>query len=287
VNGTVDLSVVIPCFNGSAHLGQMLRSLADQRFAGTFEVVIADNGSIDDSLEVCDRFTGQLEIVKVDASQQRGQAYARNVGVEHGAGTKLVFLDQDDEIAPGYISALAAALDKHQFVAARMDFEALNPQWTIEARRSAIASGLLPGLYPWAYGCSLAIRRDCFEAAQRFDQDLPCAEDVDFCWRVRRDLGTELQLVEDAVLRYRLKASYGALFRQGRLYGRGGAALYRKWRNCGMERRSFTEVVRSWGAIAWRLLAHKNPGDRGEAWYLAGQRLGCLTGSIEERVVFL
>lgn len=287
MSGDVELSVIIPCLNGGTYLARMLRSLADQRLGTDWEVVVADNGSTDDSMGVCRAFASELQLATCDASDRRGQAHARNVGAARASGTNLVFLDQDDEVSPGYLSAVSDALDRHPFVAASREFASLNPVWAVRARGTATSSGLLPGLYPWAYGCTLAVARKCFDAVGGFDEELLCAEDVDFCWRIQRDCPAQLRLVEEAVLRYRFKDSFRDLFRQGMLYGRGGPALYKKWSAYGMERRPVGEVMRSWGAIAWRFLAKHDQGERGEAYYLAGQRLGCLVGSLEHRVLFL
>lgn len=283
----VELSVVIACLNGAAHLDEQLCALARESPGSDWEVIVADNGSNDDSKDVCAARVGQLDLQVVDASDKRGQAHARNVGARASKGRKLVFLDQDDVIEPGYLAAVSRALDQHCAVAANMDYELLNAAWAMRARSHGVAGGLRPGLYPWAYGCTLGVRRDVFEAVGGFDEGLPAAEDVDLCWRIRHDTGHELHLVDGAVLHYRLKASAADLFRQGLLYGRGGASLYRKWRAFGMRRRTLVEASRAWAAVGWRLVASKDRGARAEAVYLLGNRVGCVMGSVAERVVFL
>jgi glycosyltransferase involved in cell wall biosynthesis len=248
---------------------------------------VADNGSTDGSAAVCSDFSQVLPLRVIDASAHRGQAHARNLGADTARGRKLVFLDQDDVISPGYLAAMDRALDDHEFVAATMDYETLNPEWAVRARQSSLAGGLRLGLSPWAYGCTLGVLRSTFEAAHGFDAGLVCAEDMDLCWRLTRHQGVVLHLVPDAVLHYRLKQSSGALFRQGLLYGRGGAALYRRWGPEGMARRSPGAAARSWAGIARRGLVARDRAARAEAWYLAGNRLGCAVGSVRERVVFL
>ena len=275
---TIELTVIIPCLNGSAHLAEMLESLAEQDLDCPSEVVIADNGSTDSSLAICAEFAGRLPTVTVDASGRPGQAHARNVGARTARGNKLLFLDHDDVPAPDYLAAMRSALNCHPFVAGVMERHQLNADWAVRARASANFSSPLAGIHPWAYSCVLGIRRQYFDGIGGFDETLRSAEDVDLCWRVSRDAGVDLQLVPEAVLHYRLKTSYTALFRQGLVYGRGGAALYRRWRWHGMERRSVTQVLRSWGAITWRLVTRREPGARGESCFLAGQRLGCLLG---------
>jgi glycosyltransferase involved in cell wall biosynthesis len=283
----VEISIVIACLNGAATITDQLDALRNECVGVPWEVIVADNGSIDGSRAVCAEYFRLLPLRIVDASERRGQAHARNVGARLASGHKLLFLDQDDMISPGYVAAMGAALERHRFVAATMDYTLLSPPWALEARSSGIASGLRPGLFPWAYGCVLGVDKNLFTAVGGFDEDLPCAEDLDLCWRLRCGAGTKIVLVNEAVLHYRLKTSARALFAQGVLYGRGSAGLFRRWRAAGMERRSVGAALRSWAAIIWRLFSARDPGKRAGAWYLFGNRLGCVIGSVAERVVFL
>jgi glycosyltransferase involved in cell wall biosynthesis len=283
----MEISIVIACLNGAATITDQLDALANECVGVPWEVIVADNGSTDGSRAVCAEYFRLLPLRIVDASDRRGQAHARNVGAQLASGQKLLFLDQDDMISPGYVTTMGSALEQHRFVAATMEYELLNPPWVLEARASGVASGLRPGLFPWAYGCVLGVDKHLFSAVGGFDEDLPCSEDLDLCWRLLCDARTEMVLVNEAVLHYRLKTSNRALFAQGVLYGRGSAGLFRRWKAAGMEGRSAGAVLRSWAAIVWRLLSERDPGRRAGAWYLFGNRLGCAIGSISERVVFL
>ena len=289
IEGTegMDISVVIACLNGKATLTDQLDALANECVRVPWEVIVADNGSTDGSRAVCARYFRRLPLRLVDASDRRGQAHARNVGAQLASGQKLLFLDQDDVISPGYVLAMGSALDRHGFVAASMDYALLNPPWALRARASAVASGLRPGLFPWAYGCVLGVDKSLFMAVGGFDEDLRCAEDLDLCWRLRCCADAEVVLSTEAVLHYRLKTSNRALFTQGVLYGRGSAGLFRRWRAAGMEGRPAGAVLRGWAAILWRLISARDAGTRAGAWYLLGNRLGCAIGSVAERVVFL
>lgn len=277
---------MIACFNGVAHLGSQLEALAEERPSFEWELVVADNGSTDASRELCDSYRQRLPLTVIDASETRGQAHARNVGAGHSRADKILFLDQDDVIASGYLTCMEAALEHHPFIAASMEYELLNPLWARRARRTALFDGVRAGPRPWTYGCVLGVRREVFARVRGFDEALPSAEDIDLCWRIARDADAELTVAEGAVLHYRLKSSLPEIFHQGRLYGRGGPALYRRWRQDGMARRSWLQVVRSWAGVL-RRLGSREPGARAEALYLLGHRIGCIEGSFVERVVFL
>ena len=179
----VELSVIIAARNAADVLPAMLTTLAAQTWTGAWEVIVADNGSVDDTAAVAETFSSVLPRLRViDAGQAPGQAHARNVGVTVAEGTSIAFVDADDEVEPGYVATMAEALRRERFVAARLDCDALNAGWVRHSRPApAPADGLgAPfGWLPVAPGCSLGVRRDLFVDAGGFDIELPPAEDID------------------------------------------------------------------------------------------------------------
>lgn len=97
------LSVIIPCCNATATLGAQLASIAAQAYDSPWEVLVADNGSSDDSRAIALSYAASIPSLRViDASGKRGAAHARNMGAAAATGTFLLFCDADDEMAPGY-----------------------------------------------------------------------------------------------------------------------------------------------------------------------------------------
>ncbi|TLY31480.1 MAG: glycosyltransferase family 2 protein, partial [Nitrospirae bacterium] len=196
------LSVVIPCLNSADQLPVQLWALAREKWQGWWEVVIADNGSTDGTREVAEQFKDRLpRLLVVDASARRGAAYARNVGARSASGEAFLFLDADDEIAPGYLPAMADALAYHDFVAAYRDSESLNTGWVRMSRHTHPYEGFRTffNFLPHAGGTRIGVRRSIFESVGGFDQNLLRGEDVDFCWRVQL-AGTPLWLVPEAIV---------------------------------------------------------------------------------------
>jgi GT2 family glycosyltransferase len=285
----VQVSVVLPVLNGLPFIHEQLVALARQEQAPSWELILADNGSTDGTLEAVQGDLDRLGIpvTVIDASDLGGQAHARNKGARAARGAKIVFVDQDDVVCANYLSAMADALDRDALVAATMDYEALNPVWTLRARRASLTSGLRTGLYPWAYGCSLGVLRQVFEQVGGFDESFPCAEDIDFCWRVQREGGSVIHLVEEAQLRYRLKQSVRGLARQGFMYGRGGPPLYRRWRRYGMQERPVRTVVLTLTMALVAVGRDRDRGAIGAAAFLLGNNLGHLVQSWVSRTLYL
>jgi GT2 family glycosyltransferase len=279
IPATPALSVVIPVLNGGRFLRDQLAALAHEEVEGGFEVLVCDNGSTDGSVGIAHEFDDRLNLRVLDASQRRGQTHARNVGAAAANGGVLVFVDQDDVVAPGYLAAMRVALNENELVAARVDTERLNKGWVGAARELAQTSSLAGLSIPWAYGCTLGIRRTLFQRLGGFDTDLVvAAEDIDLCWRAAK-VGIQLAFVSDAVLFYRFPDTYRGLFRQGRRYGIAQIALNRKH---DVPRSPFMTWLRpTLGAL--RRIAVGNRGERGRGYFILGRRLGLVEGVLRYR----
>ena len=104
------LSVVIPVRNGARTIGEQLSALTCQDFVGEWEVVVADNGSTDNTKDVVASFIPALPTLRlVDASSWPGASYARNFGARCADGGYLLFVDADDRVTSCWLSAMAAA----------------------------------------------------------------------------------------------------------------------------------------------------------------------------------
>lgn len=89
---TIEVSVVIPVFNGIPHLCQTLDSLASQTVP-LGDVVVIDDGSTDGSAAAAASHPLKPRVI---ARGNAGVAYSRNIGVAHARGTHVALLDQDD-----------------------------------------------------------------------------------------------------------------------------------------------------------------------------------------------
>jgi glycosyltransferase involved in cell wall biosynthesis len=106
-------SIVIPCFNQAAFVGQAIGSALAQTAPGT-EVIVVDDGSTDATAEVAGRFAG----VRVIRQPNTGVATARNTGLAAASGDFVVFLDADDELLPDAVAIGMDALRRRPEAAA-------------------------------------------------------------------------------------------------------------------------------------------------------------------------
>ena len=227
------LSVVIACRNAEATLGVQLEALSREPRHAAWDVVLCDNGSTDSTLTIAQRYRRLLPNLRVVPADERpGPAHARNVGAASTDAPWLAFVDADDEIAPGWVTAMLSALDGHAFVAGRFEGTRLNSAAAVRSRPLQQADGLqdcgIGPRLPHAGAGNMGIHREVFDAVGGFDADLGCLEDTDFCWRVQLS-GVPLVFWPDAVVHVRLRSTMRRMWGQGRAYGAATAELEHRY----------------------------------------------------------
>jgi glycosyltransferase involved in cell wall biosynthesis len=202
----VAASVIVPARDAAGTLPRTLSALADQEFAGPFEVIVVDDGSEDETSGIARREGARV----VRNERPIGPGAARNAGVAAARGEALAFTDADCAPTPGWLAAGVAALQGAGVVQGRVE----------------PSPGIAPGPFDrtlWvtrAVGlfesANLFVRRDVFERLGGFDDGLlevagaHFGEDVIFGWRARRTgVGTGFSdeaLVHHAVFRRTARA---------------------------------------------------------------------------------
>lgn len=108
------LSIVIPAHNAAEFIGETVRSALAVRDVDA-EVIVVDDGSTDDTAEICRRFG---HAVRLETTTNGGVSRARNRGAGLASGDWLLFLDSDDKLGPdGPVSLICAANKSHAGVA--------------------------------------------------------------------------------------------------------------------------------------------------------------------------
>jgi glycosyltransferase involved in cell wall biosynthesis len=277
------ISVVIPVRDAMPWLTAQLEALASQDSDLEWEIVVADNGSVDESADVAREWSMRVPRIRVvDASARPGPAAARNIGVDAARGELLAFCDADDVVSSGWLRGCVAALQHAEVVAGVFDFCSLNGRDPVEPKPAAMHQlGFLPG----GIGANLAVRRSAFEKAGGFAEELRIGEDVDLCWRLQLR-GYRFALADEAVVAKRDHPGAADVFRHGLTYGRSGPELYRRHRAEGA-RPNLVGAVRSWLWLLVHLPDVARAGSTRNQWaHAAGMRLGRLQASARLRVFF-
>lgn len=230
------LSVILPCFNGAETIALQLEALANQQWDGDWEVIVSNNGSTDDSMEIVERYRDRLPNLRIvnahtPPEPRLGVTHSYNVGIQAATGDAFAFCEADDEVTPGWVAAMAKALINYDLVAGPLDYTKLNPDWLVKAfgtgiqlKKFNVVEFIHPA--PYASGCNMGMRRSTYETVGSINQAIRYVWDMEYCWRVQ-DAGFQLHFVPDAVAHYRLRHTLRGLFRQNRNWGEEQALLRR------------------------------------------------------------
>jgi GT2 family glycosyltransferase len=276
-------SLIIPTYNGADVLAEQLRSVASQS-AQVDEVVIADNGSTDETVTVALTFSDRLPIRVVDASARRGNAAARNLGVQGARGSILLFLDQDDVADANWVVSMLEAVEESRLLVGR---NVMIYSWPGDRRIPPDRGSGHRDFLPYGLSNNMAMSRTVFECLGGFDETFVAATDLDLCWRAQEQ-GFELLEVRDAVVFKRRKSSFGGAYRQHRDFGRDWVRLYVLHREHGMRRRvSLTLKELLWVAVRVPAIIAGGTDDRSLVVRLIGNFIGRVEASWKHRTFYI
>ncbi|MDE6125640.1 MAG: glycosyltransferase [Muribaculaceae bacterium] len=206
------VTVVVPVYNAGKFLGEALESLRSQSYA-RFEAIMVDDGSTDESAEICERFCKSDRRFRLIRQPNCGVSAARNAGIENAKGDWIAFLDADDMMYPESLRHMldTALLTGAPIVAAGYD-AGITPGGTqrFGFRKGktvvlAAAEAICIGLYqkrilnnPWG----MLFRAELFQADCTLRFRPGRYEDLDFFYRAFERAG-RIALSDETVYFYR------------------------------------------------------------------------------------
>jgi len=270
------VSIVVINWNGAPHLPVCLNALRAQTYRN-FEVIVADNASRDDSLQLLAR---DYPEVKVNAlPENRGFTGGNNAGIRVAQGEIIILLNNDTEVDPHWLEEIIAAFERHPeagLVASKMklfdrrdtfhtagDFYRLDGipgnrgVWEVDRgqydREEYVFS---------ACGGSAAYRKSMLDQIGLLDEDFfYSCEDIDLAWRAQL-AGWKCVYAPQAMVYHKLSATGGgatASFYDGRNFiyviaKNYPSSLWKKYRSAIIRKQwsLFAEALRAWRGEAAR-----------------------------------
>ena len=104
------ISIIVPVYNVENYLERCVESILKQTYTN-FELLLINDGSTDQSGELCDQLVSKNGNIKVFHLKNAGVSNARNVGIQNSTGEWITFVDGDDFITNDYLETLISAVD--------------------------------------------------------------------------------------------------------------------------------------------------------------------------------
>lgn len=101
----IKVSIIIPIYNGEDYIESCIESIRKQRLE-EFEVILINDGSTDNTGNICDVLSKHDTRIKVYHQINKGVSEARNLGLKKANGEYITFIDVDDEISNNYLEIL-------------------------------------------------------------------------------------------------------------------------------------------------------------------------------------
>lgn len=183
-------SVILPTYNRAPFIGRAIQSVLNQTYKD-FELIIVDDGSIDDTEKVVKSFSdGRIYYVKHEIN--KGAAAARNTALRLAKGEFIAFQDSDDECLP---EKLEKQINKFNKVQNSVGVVYCGHSTISERTNRAIfqsvpvEKGNVYNIMLWrciTTTTALLIKRVCFEKVGLFDETLPSCQDWDMLIRISK-----------------------------------------------------------------------------------------------------
>jgi len=192
-----EISIAVPVFNNAKSLGDCVGSVLAQSFE-SWELILVDDGSDDESGEICERYAASTPRIKVARKANGGVSSARNSALELATGRYVSFLDADDWLEPEFCSVMFEAAERSEAEICRCHMKQLHESsgvWEIPSAGSgketllAAKEGSPPPFVkmlelpnPESVCASLYKRQLLLSSALRFDESIRLCEDAPFAY---------------------------------------------------------------------------------------------------------
>jgi glycosyltransferase involved in cell wall biosynthesis len=202
------VSIIVPAYNAAKHISDTIKSVQNQTFKD-FELIIIDDGSKDNTLEVIESFLDDKRI-KYIFQENKGQASARNNGIREAKGSLIAFQDSDDLWKPNKLEKQLSLFDDPSIGVCYSDVEVLDDETEKiieykrtnnfeQMRRGDILKDLI--YYNFIPFASVIVRKTCLEKVKGMDESILIGDDWDLILRL--SVFFKFDYVDERLLIYR------------------------------------------------------------------------------------
>lgn len=106
------ISIIIPAYNAGEYIEKCIQSIINQEYRD-FEIIIVNDGSIDNTRAICEKYIELDSRIKLINTENRGAGSARNTGLAEAKGKYISFIDADDYICEDYYKRMYQMLEEN------------------------------------------------------------------------------------------------------------------------------------------------------------------------------
>lgn len=118
------ISIIVPIYNSARYICECVYSVLEQTYEN-FELILIDDGSLDESKEICLKLCETDKRIRFFPQEHRGVSAARNTGLKAAEGKYLFYMDSDDIIHPNLLGTLYDELEKTNSIMAVSRFHSI------------------------------------------------------------------------------------------------------------------------------------------------------------------
>lgn len=209
-------SIIVPVYNVELYIEKCIQSVLAQEYK-KFELILINDGSLDNSGEICDMYSTKDSRIKVINKKNGGLSDARNAGMKIAKEDNVIFLDSDDYLTTNILFKLANLIDENEEIdlitcthntinekglvnKLLMEMKPLNKVLKRNTFYDELSSA--SSVY-WSASANVFKRKKITENKLKFRKKLIGAEDCDFFMNYVR-LSNDFVFCEYPIINYRI-----------------------------------------------------------------------------------